>query len=577
VFRQNQNYFSSNDPAIINRLLEWDIRQDIERFTTGATVSFSPVANLTNRVTVGYDFSLQGTSNLRPFGFVARPQGGVDANTYEKRLLTFEYVGSLGFSISSGLKSTASWGGQAVGDESHRLEAWGEGFPGAANPTISSASSTVGYEERDKNWNAGFFFQNVFDLNNKYFLTLGLRIDGNSAFGKGFGLQAYPKASGSWVISEETFWPDQLGEVKLRTAYGQSGRAPGVFDAVRTWTNSGLAGVPAFVPQNVGNADLGPEVTAEFEAGFDGSWVGDRLRSTFTYYRQVTSDALLDRQQIPSLGFTASQLSNIGKVENKGTETSLEVTAVQRPSWGLDLGVNYSTNRNKVLEWSEPNSDRVGRPISYSTWTDVRNPDAIGVPTTCVVDAAGNFTGDPNKPCFESSTLTVGYPQVLPPTIINGFSTVRMPYGILLSARGEYRGGNYGSRNPISISRSVRSPACLPYYANEQDVALKSGIPGIWVARCTPSLGQGYTLKSDYFKLRSVTATIPMDFAFPDQVQTATLTLTLGNSYTWVRETLFGAYGVESLGNAGANSTALGSTERIPPPVTLRASLRVTF
>jgi hypothetical protein len=68
-----------------------------------------------------------------------------------------------------------------------------------------------------------------------------------------------------------------------------------------------------------------------------------------------------------------------------------------------------------------------------------------------------------------------------------------------------------------------------------------------------------------------------MDFAFPDNVQTATLTLTLGNSYTWMRETLFGAYGVESLGNTGANSTGLGSTERIPPPVTLRASLRVTF
>ena len=48
-------------------------------------------------------------------------------------------------------------------------------------------------------WNAGFFLQNVFDISDRYFLTLGARVDGNSAFGSGFGLQIYPKASGSWV------------------------------------------------------------------------------------------------------------------------------------------------------------------------------------------------------------------------------------------------------------------------------------------------------------------------------------------------------------------------------------------
>jgi hypothetical protein len=213
---------------------------------------------------------------------------------------------------------------------------------------------------------------------------LGLRVDGNSAFGKGFGLQAYPKASASWVISDETFWPARLGAVKLRTAYGQSGRAPGVFDAVRTWTNTGLAGVPAFVPQNVGNADLGPEVTAEF-----GSWASDRVRSTFTCYRQVTSDALLDRAQIPSLGFTASQLSNIGKVENKGTETSLEVTPVQTADWGLDLGVNART------VWAVPSRIAPGPTCAIRTRSGfpptasmTRTETSLATPTSRVSRAA---------------------------------------------------------------------------------------------------------------------------------------------------------------------------------------------
>ena len=84
---------------------------------------------------------------------------------------------------------------------------------------------------------------------------------------KASGLAAYPKASFSWILSDESFYPD-IGEMKVRFAYGQSGRAPGPFDKVRTWSPQGLAGVPAFVPANVGNADIGPEVTTEMEGGF---------------------------------------------------------------------------------------------------------------------------------------------------------------------------------------------------------------------------------------------------------------------------------------------------------------------
>src|SRR6185436_16082442 len=110
--------------------------------------------------------------------------------------------------------------------------------------------------------------------------------------GSGFGLQMYPKASASWVISDESFWSDGWGSMKLRVAYGQSGRAPGAFDAVRTWTSQPWGGLSALVPQGLGDPDIGPEVTGELEAGFDGEWLGGRITSTFTYYNQTTTDAL---------------------------------------------------------------------------------------------------------------------------------------------------------------------------------------------------------------------------------------------------------------------------------------------
>jgi hypothetical protein len=48
------------------------------------------------------------------------------------------------------------------------------------------------------------------------------------------GLQHYPKVSASYVVSDEGFYPKALGTLKLRAAYGEAGRAPGAFDALRT-------------------------------------------------------------------------------------------------------------------------------------------------------------------------------------------------------------------------------------------------------------------------------------------------------------------------------------------------------
>jgi hypothetical protein len=138
--------------------------------------------------------------------------------------------------------------------------------------------------------------------------------------------------------------------------------------------------------------------------------------------------------------------------------------------------------------------------------------------------------------------------------------------------------------NPISIGRSVRSALCFPYYAGTFGFAegsfatleLKDDTPNIWRERCTPSGGNDYWFDADYFKLRSLSATIPMDFAFPERVSNATLTLALNNAWSWFREVPW--YDVEVFGNDGAGDDGIGnSTERVPPASTFRMSLRVTF
>jgi TonB-linked SusC/RagA family outer membrane protein len=582
AFRQERNYAATGDPRIIARTLEYDVQQWVERLTTGMTLTYSPMTNLTNRFTVGYDFTQQEGRNLRNFGFGQFPQGSLTNDMFQNRLLTFDYVGTYQFRLTETVNSNFSWGGQAVGDDDRRLRAYGENFPGATEPTISSASTTFALENRSKVWNAGFFFQNVFDISDKYFITGGIRIDGNSAFGTGFGLQAYPKVSAAWVLSDEDFWNQDLGSIKVRAAYGQSGRAPGAFDAVRTWNADGFAGDPAFTPSNLGNPDLGPEVTAEWETGFDASWLSDRLATSFTYYSQKTTDALMNVAAIQSQGFTGSQLQNVGQISNKGIELQIDGSVLQQADWGLDLGLGLTTNKSNVdTLCRDPNDEDTCIP----EFNDLNGRIMEGQPVPVLFDRrVENPNGVDGSWTYADGGADVVIGPQLPTHFVNPSISLRVPGNVVISARGEYRGGHYAFVNPISIGRSVRSALCFPYYGGTfgfaegtfDDLDLKDDTPNIWRERCTPSGGNDYWFDADYFKLRSLSATIPMDFAFPERVSNATLTLALNNAWSWFREVPW--YDVEVFGNDAAGDDGIGnSTERVPPASTFRMSLRVTF
>ena len=84
--------------------------------------------------------------------------------------------------------------------------------------------------------------------------------------------------------------------------------------------------------------DLGPERTREVEAGLDWAFLDGRLSTEFTYYNQTTSDALFAVRQVPSLGFTSSQLENVGKIRNSGIELGIQAIVVDGNSFGFDLG-----------------------------------------------------------------------------------------------------------------------------------------------------------------------------------------------------------------------------------------------
>lgn len=577
AFRRERNYFANANIDTISLVLTQDVRTRIDRFVLGSTVSYDPGGAFNSRLTVGYDEALQDNRQLRPYGYRQLPGGKLYTSSGNYSTLTADLVGN--FRVDLGENSvTLSAGGQSITTDTRVVQAEGTDFAGPGDPDVDAGANRLSWEQRVREVNAGFFGQALLNVRDKYFVTAGVRVDGNSAFGESLGLQAYPKVSVSYVISDEDFWNESYGSLKLRAAYGQSGRAPGTFDAVRTWNAIGYGGQPTYLPSNLGNPDLGPERTGETEVGFDWSGFDNRLTADFTYYKQHTTDALFSVRHPASEGFALSQQENVGELENKGIELNLAATLYDSESWGFDLGASIYTNKSEVLSlggappfsagqaWIEE-----GYPVTLIRGVTIENPESLSDPRySCTDDRV-----QPGEACVNLD-VPIG-PQA--PTKVFGFNTaLRMPKGIELSARGEYQGGHYIYDGPSNegVNRNIRWPTCSDYYAYT-DVDNGAQAPASLRYWCDSRFYRRGTMihKADFFKIRDVTARIPLGELVPG-TSNSTLTLSAQNFYRW-RNSDFPIFDPEMVTNTGFGDQVPQITEHIPPPASFVASIRVVF
>lgn len=572
AFRRSRNYFNSNDPDDIRKVLEFDLRTFVDHLTTGVTATYSPTGDFTTRLTAGYDLANQETRAIEPFAFFYTPLGRMHDTRWSHRTLSLDYVASLKTNLRADLTSSLSAGAQMFQEEENNTAAYSQGFPGPGEPTVSSGGTSLGFEDRQRVINAGFFIQDVLGLNDRYFLTGGVRFDGNSAFGQNLGLQAYPKISFSYVISDEDFWKESLGSMKLRAAWGQAGRAPGAFDAVQTWNPDKLGNSVAFLPNNLGNPDLGPERTTEYEVGFDWSGLSDRLTVDATYYHQNTSDALFRVNQIPSNGGWGSQLANIGSLTNQGFELTVNGHLVQGSEWGWDAGLTLSTNKSEVTDLGGASSFSVGNrgyivegePAPVMRGRCVTNEDQIA------------------DPAIEQDCI---YGPNQPTRTLIGSTALRLPWsGIEVSARGEYQAGHwaYSLMDGESITRGIRWPACFNSYPD-----IDAGNLGQVTARerayCIPTFANRdfAIFPMDFFRMRDLTVSIPLTTSFLGS-SGGRISLSASNFYTWKKAGYFlgdpeTAGGFTTGQNVGGNEFTHSVGGTIPVPATYTIALRINY
>lgn len=213
-------------------------------------------------------------------------------------------------------------------------------------------------DQRYEEWGLKSWMGRVmYDYDNRYMLSIAVRSDGSSRLSPGYKWHTYPAISAGWNIAKESFMEkyDAIDNLKLRLGWGHtSNQAVTPYAtlgrlSIRPY-NFGTTTTSGAYVSEVPNPALGWEFSSTYNAGIDFSLWNSRLRGSVDYYVVNTNDLIM-RVNLPSTSGVGSYWANIGKTQNKGLELALSGTIFEdRNGWSWDAGLNFYSNRNKIVE-----------------------------------------------------------------------------------------------------------------------------------------------------------------------------------------------------------------------------------
>ncbi len=195
----------------------------------------------------------------------------------------------------------------------------------------------------------GYLADLALDFQDRYIGSVLVRRDGSSLFGEDARWNTYWRGAASWLVARESWWPfDNIGEFKLRYAYGTAGNRPNFNYQYETWTVNGSTG--AVSKATLGNRNLRPEYTIEQDFGVD-AIIADRFQVRLSYIKNRTEDQII-QLPLPAVTGYSSQWTNTGVQEGTTWEAELEAFLMNRPnmSWSATLVADRS--RSEIVEWN---------------------------------------------------------------------------------------------------------------------------------------------------------------------------------------------------------------------------------
>lgn len=261
---------------------------------------------------------------------------------------------------------------------------WRNDYP--AYDTFNEAgditNSTQPYDERHSL--LSYYGRVNYSFDSRYLLTATFRRDGSSRFAKDRRWGTFPSVALAWRVAGESFFEGirtVMNDLKLRASYGKTGQQDGIANygylPNYTTTNPGAyywfdgKWIPLSRPQTY-NPDLRWETTKAWNFGLDFGFLNNRISGSVDYFTRKTED-LLATVSIPAgINFDKTMLSNVGNVDSKGVEISINANILQSKDWSWTAAFNATWQQNKITNLSlVPGTEAADANIGYMEATPV--------------------------------------------------------------------------------------------------------------------------------------------------------------------------------------------------------------
>ncbi len=410
----------------------WVASEEVNRFIGSFEGRYGLLDNLSVRYLFGLDdYRLKNTFLQPPFATSANFTGSIQTPVRFSQQITSEATADHDYLIP-GIEFSSLAGYRYTRDRGEVIRAAAQDLPPETETVTGAtqfASQSISVVER-----AELFFQEQVTFGDRLTLTGAFNYEGASAFGSDERWQLYPKFGAAWLLDREPWWEGSgvsnlLSTLKLRAAYGESGgQPPGAYELFNNFVALDFAGRPGRVPSlQLGNEGLKPEREREIEGGFTAGLLDDRVSVDFTYYHDRTDDLILSVPQTPSRG-VAFQLQNIGELENRGWELSLETVNLSREDLTWRSRLALAGNENEVQKLVTAQDSLL---FGYLTWVIEDQPVGVfygwhyardengniilgedGIPDRAFNEegvASRKFLGDPNPDLIASLANTFSW------------------------------------------------------------------------------------------------------------------------------------------------------------------------
>jgi outer membrane receptor protein involved in Fe transport len=553
-----------------------DITESVNRFIFSTGARWNILDALTAKFNVGADNRTNQQRRFEPIGFTAGEPTG-ELNRRDRSFTSVSMDAGATYSWESPgrtLGSQLTVGLQGFRQEESIINAQGQTFALPGSFDFDAAAVITAFENNVEVFNGGVYVDEQLSVWDKLYLGGGFRVDAGSSFGDNIDTEVYPKATGSYILSEDVGLP-LVDELKVRAAFGQTGKFPGAFLKDRTFSASSFRGQSAPRFANPGNLDLKPEKTATIEAGIDAAMWANRVGLNLTFYDARTTDALFQVPRQPVTG-QGTQQENVGTIWNRGVEVALQVQLLnsQRLAWSVGGTFNYNENEvtdmGGVADFNVGSGKRVseGRPVGAWRLSTPTDTNGDGLPD----GSERQFTGtvpSPNKHGGVNTTFSVGN-------------------NLTISGLADWAGGHevfdwgsvWATFNGIYRRELVRcgtedgagDGCAYAFPVQYRDDGTERGRYSQSAAR------SAFLYDGDYFKIREVSVryVLPADVANLVNASRATLYASGRNLWIWSRNMMIDG---ELSGTSNGGGLELGSESSITlsPNRTFKLGVEVVF